>query len=99
MLSTARPVVPFVLCPAGEDDSARRRPVNAVRGFIDTIASLVTREQPSRLVVCPGSRLAAEVPDRSGSRHTRRIGWLNRPGTESGGDIEDVPDTLTRRSR
>lgn len=28
------------------------RPVNAVRGFVDTIAALVTRERPSRLVVC-----------------------------------------------
>ena len=28
------------------------RPVNAVRGFIDSIAQLVTRERPSRLVVC-----------------------------------------------
>ena len=28
------------------------RPVNAVRGFLDSIATLVTREQPRRLVVC-----------------------------------------------
>ena len=28
------------------------RPVNAVRGFLDTIANLVTRERPTRLVVC-----------------------------------------------
>jgi 5'-3' exonuclease len=28
------------------------RPVNAVRGFFDMIASLVTREHPKRLVVC-----------------------------------------------
>lgn len=28
------------------------RPVNAVRGFIDSIAQLVTRERPGRLVVC-----------------------------------------------
>ena len=28
------------------------RPVNAVRGFFDMIASLVTREHPQRLVVC-----------------------------------------------
>src|SRR6476619_3403258 len=28
------------------------RPVNAVRGFLDAVATLVTREQPSRLVVC-----------------------------------------------
>lgn len=28
------------------------RPVNALRGFLDTIATLVARERPSRLVVC-----------------------------------------------
>ena len=28
------------------------RPVNAVRGFIDSIATLITREKPGRLVVC-----------------------------------------------
>src|SRR3954462_14855205 len=28
------------------------RPVNAVRGFLDAVATLITRERPSRLVVC-----------------------------------------------
>lgn len=28
------------------------RPVNAVRGFLDSIATLITRERPGRLVVC-----------------------------------------------
>lgn len=28
------------------------RPVNAVRGFFDSIATLVTKERPRRLVVC-----------------------------------------------
>ena len=28
------------------------RPVNALRGFLDTVATLITRERPSRLVVC-----------------------------------------------
>lgn len=28
------------------------RPVNAVRGFLDSIATLITRERPARLVVC-----------------------------------------------
>ena len=28
------------------------RPVNALRGFIDAVATLITRERPSRLVVC-----------------------------------------------
>ena len=28
------------------------RPVNAVRGFLDAVATLITRERPNRLVVC-----------------------------------------------
>ena len=28
------------------------RPVNALRGFLDAVATLITRERPSRLVVC-----------------------------------------------
>ena len=34
------------------DHRAGRRPVNAVRGFIDSIATLITQERPGRLVVC-----------------------------------------------
>ena len=28
------------------------RPVNALRGFLDAVATLITRERPHRLVVC-----------------------------------------------
>src|SRR5699024_5378654 len=41
------------------------RPVNAVRGFLDTVSALVTTHRPGRLVVCrdddwrPGFRVAA----------------------------------------
>src|ERR1700744_3237731 len=28
------------------------RPVNAVRGFLDSVAMLITRQRPGRLVVC-----------------------------------------------
>src|ERR1700710_1866173 len=28
------------------------RPVNALRGFLDAVATVVTRERPARLVVC-----------------------------------------------
>ena len=28
------------------------RPVNALRGFLDAVATVITRERPSRLVVC-----------------------------------------------
>ncbi|MCS3879058.1 5'-3' exonuclease [Gordonia amarae] len=69
------------------------RPVNAVRGFIDTIASLVTREQPTRLVVCldldwrPSFRTDL-IPSYKAHR-------VAEPAGESGTDVEEVPDTLT----
>ena len=28
------------------------RPVNALRGFLDAVATVITRERPARLVVC-----------------------------------------------
>ncbi|GGC54263.1 5'-3' exonuclease [Hoyosella rhizosphaerae] len=62
------------------------RPVNAVRGFLDTIASLIRTHQPSRLVVCldndwrPSFRVDA-IP----SYKEHRV-------AESGG--EDEPESL-----
>ena len=70
------------------------RPVNAVRGFIDTIASLVTREQPTRLVVCldldwrPAFRT-----DLIPSYKAHRV--AESADDAAGTDIEEVPDTLT----
>ena len=69
------------------------RPVNAVRGFIDNIATLVTQHQPSRLVVCldldwrPQWRV-----DKIPSYKAHRVAE-----TTSGPDpdIEEVPDELT----
>lgn len=81
------------------------RPVNAVRGFVDTIAALVTREQPTRLVVCldldwrPAFRT-----DLIPSYKAHRVAEEAPPtadATEGGStgertvDIEEVPDTLT----
>lgn len=66
------------------------RPVNAVRGFIDMIASLITRTQPRRLVVCldldwrPQFRVDA-VP----SYKAHRVAEVGD------GSAEEVPDTLT----
>ncbi|WP_124711122.1 5'-3' exonuclease [Gordonia insulae] len=78
------------------------RPVNAVRGFLDTIATLVTRERPSRLVVCldldwrPAFRTEL-IPSYKAHRvveevaHTVEVTADGTPVT----DIEEVPDTLT----
>lgn len=66
------------------------RPVNAVRGFTDMVAALVTRHQPSRLAVCldldwrPQFRVDA-IPTYK----------AHRVAEESDGAYEEVPDTLT----
>ena len=73
------------------------RPVNAVRGFLDTIANLVTRERPTRLVVCldldwrPSFRT-----DLIPSYKAHRVATPAASGTgDSEIDVEEVPDTLT----
>ncbi len=69
------------------------RPVNAVRGFIDNIAALVTQHRPSRLVVCldldwrPQWRV-----DLIPSYKAHRVEEIT-PGDAP--DIEEVPDDLT----
>ncbi|MYR05607.1 flap endonuclease [Gordonia sp. SID5947] len=78
------------------------RPVNAVRGFVDTIAALVTRERPTRLVVCldldwrPAFRTDL-IPSYKAHRVAEEI--PHTPGSSVDGrpvtDIEEVPDTLT----
>lgn len=70
------------------------RPVNAVRGFIDTIASLVTEHRPTRLVVCldldwrPAFRTEL-IP----SYKAHRVATFGDGA--SARDVEEVPDTLT----
>jgi 5'-3' exonuclease len=67
-------------------------PVNAVRGFVDTIARIVTDRRPSRLVACmdadwrPAFRVAA-LPSYKAHRVAEE--------TPEGADVEEVPDTLT----
>lgn len=69
------------------------RPVNALRGFLDAVSTVITRERPTRLVVCrdddwrPQWRVDA-IP----SYKAHRVIEEN-PGHEP--DIEEVPDDLT----
>ncbi|AQA06664.1 flap endonuclease [Mycobacterium sp. MS1601] len=69
------------------------RPVNAVRGFFDAIATLVTQQRPGRLVVCldldwrPQWRV-----DLIPSYKAHRVEQENAAGTP---DVEEVPDELS----
>lgn len=69
------------------------RPVNALRGFLDAVAVLVTRTQPGRLAVCldldwrPQFRVDL-VP----SYKAHRVADVNPDGEV---DVEEVPDELT----
>lgn len=69
------------------------RPVNAVRGFLDSVATLVTRERPGRLAVCldldwrPQFRVDA-IPSYKAHRVAEES-----PSEEP--DVEEVPDELT----
>jgi 5'-3' exonuclease len=69
------------------------RPVNAVRGFFDTVATLIAQQRPARLVVCldldwrPQFRV-----DLIPSYKAHRVEQENPDGTP---DIEEVPDELT----
>src|SRR5690349_3205391 len=69
------------------------RPVNAVRGFLDAIATLVTQQRPGRLVVCldldwrPQWRVDL-IPSYKAHRVEQE-----KPGNTP--DVEEVPDELT----
>ncbi len=69
------------------------RPVNALRGFLDTVATLITRERPGRLVVCldldwrPQWRVDL-IPSYKAHR-------VEREGAGDDPDVEEVPDDLT----
>ncbi len=69
------------------------RPVNAVRGFLDSVATVITRHQPGRLVVCldldwrPQFRVDA-IP----SYKAHRVEEENPSGQT---DVEEVPDDLS----
>ncbi len=69
------------------------RPVNAVRGFLDSVATLITKHRPGRLVVCldldwrPQFRV-----DRIPSYKAHRVEEENPAGQT---DVEEVPDDLS----
>jgi 5'-3' exonuclease len=69
------------------------RPVNAVRGFIDSVAVVITQQRPGRLVVCldldwrPQFRVDL-IPSYKAHR-------VAEPEPAGEPDIEEVPDDLT----
>ncbi|HWF29529.1 MAG TPA: 5'-3' exonuclease [Mycobacterium sp.] len=71
------------------------RPVNAVRGFIDSMAVVITQQRPARLAVCldldwrPQFRVDL-IPSYKAHRVAQEI---SGPADEP--DIEEVPDELT----
>ena len=72
------------------------RPVNAVRGFLDSVATLITRERPGRLVVCldldwrPGWRVDL-IPSYKAHRVSAEVDELD----STAADLEEVPDDLS----
>jgi 5'-3' exonuclease len=69
------------------------RPVNAVRGFIDSMAVVITQQKPGRLAVCldldwrPQFRVDL-IPSYKAHR-------VAEPEPKGQPDIEEVPDELT----
>lgn len=69
------------------------RPVNALRGFLDTVATLITRERPARLVVCRDDDWRPQWRvDLIASYKAHRVVEEN-PSDEP--DVEEVPDELS----
>jgi 5'-3' exonuclease len=70
-------------------------PVNAVRGFLDMVATLVTGQRPTHLVACwdddwrPAFRVSA-IP----SYKAHRLAKPARSGSAGGVDVEDTPEAL-----
>ena len=69
------------------------KPVNALRGFLDSLAVLITRERPRRLVVCDDWDWRPQFRvDLLPSYKAHRVIEENPDGEP---DIEDVPDELS----
>ena len=73
------------------------RPVNAVRGFLDSVATLITQHRPTRLVVCldldwrPQFRV-----DLIPSYKAHRVAEAGSPVGEDGDEeVEEIPDDLS----
>ena len=69
------------------------RPVNALRGFLDAVATVITRERPGRLVVCRDDDWRPQWRvDLIPSYKAHRVVEENPNGVP---DVEEVPDELT----
>lgn len=69
------------------------RPVNALRGFLDAVATVITRERPRRLVVCRDDDWRPQWRvDLIPSYKSHRVVEENPAGEP---DVEEVPDDLT----
>lgn len=69
------------------------RPVNALRGFLDAVATVITRERPTRLVVCRDDDWRPQWRvDLVQSYKAHRV-LEEHPAGEP--DVEEVPDELT----
>lgn len=69
------------------------RPVNALRGFLDNVASLISRERPHRLVVCRDDDWRPQWRvDLIPSYKAQRVA---EPGPDGEPDVEEVPDDLS----
>ncbi|EMD29367.1 5'-3' exonuclease [Amycolatopsis azurea] len=67
-------------------------PVNAVRGFTDTVARILVDRRPSRLVACLDADWRPKFrTDLLPSYKAHRVA----EEVPDGGDVEEVPDTLT----
>ncbi|MEZ5130681.1 MAG: 5'-3' exonuclease [Mycobacterium sp.] len=77
------------------------RPVNAVRGFLDSVATLIARERPDRLVVCldldwrPAWRVEL-IPSYKAHRVAEEGSPVGQnPGGADSVEVEEVPDDLS----
>src|ERR1700744_6628830 len=69
------------------------RPVNAVRGFLDSMAVVIGQQRPARLVVCLD--LDWRPPFRVDPIPSYKAHRVAEPEPEGTPDIEEVPDDLT----
>jgi len=76
------------------------RPVNAVRGFLDSVATLITQFRPARLVVCldldwrPQFRVDL-IPSYKAHRVAEEGSPLGDESDQDIEDIEEIPDDLS----
>ncbi|KWX66009.1 5'-3' exonuclease [Mycobacterium sp. NAZ190054] len=73
------------------------RPVNALRGFLDAVATVITRERPRRLVVCRDDDWRPQWRvDLIPSYKAHRVALPAEEATPPADvDVEEVPDDLT----